>query len=228
MSGILYIIPTPIGNLGDISSRAAGILASVDMIACEDTRTSSVLMKHLGLSKPMISFHQHNEHRKISDLIDRMKNGESIGLISDAGTPGISDPGFLAVREAHREYIQVIALPGPSAAVTALVSSGIPSDRFVFEGFLPVKKGRKTRLEYLAAEERTLILFESPHRVVRLLGEIVEYFGSERIVSVARELTKKFEEIIRGTASEVHLELSNRVSVKGEIVVIISGTGYSE
>ncbi|TVQ09435.1 MAG: 16S rRNA (cytidine(1402)-2'-O)-methyltransferase [Balneolaceae bacterium] len=228
MNGTLYIIPTPIGNLGDITRRAAEVMSMVDVIACEDTRTSSVLLRHLGISKPLVSFHQHNEHRKVADLIQRLKNGEQIALISDAGTPGISDPGFLAVRQAHIEGIQVIALPGPSAAITALVGSGLPCDRFAYEGFLPPKKGRKTRMQQIAMEDRTIILFESPHRIKRLLADIVEHCGEGRIVAVARELTKKFEEIVRGSAADVLREFSGRESVKGEIVVIISGNGYTE
>ena len=228
MNGTLYIIPTPIGNLGDITRRSVEILSGVDVIACEDTRTPSVLLRHLGISKPTLSFHQHNEHRKVADLIHRLKNGEQVALISDAGTPGISDPGFLAVRQAHAEGIPVIALPGPSAAITALVGSGLPCDRFVFEGFLPPKKGRKTRMQLIAAEERTVILFESPHRIIRLLTDINEYCGHNRMVAVSREITKKFEEIIRGNAEHVLQELAGRASVKGEIVVIISGSGYTE
>jgi 16S rRNA (cytidine1402-2'-O)-methyltransferase len=228
MNGTLYIIPTPIGNLGDITRRSAEVLSAVDIIACEDTRTSSVLLRHLGISKPLVSFHQHNEHRKVAELIDRLKNGDQVALISDAGTPGISDPGFLAVRQAHLEGIQVITLPGPSAAITALVGSGLPCDRFAFEGFLPVKKGRKTRMQQIAKEDRTIILFESPHRIKRLLADIVEHCGEDRIVAVARELTKKFEEIVRGKATDILSEFSERASIKGEIVVIISGSGYSE
>jgi 16S rRNA (cytidine1402-2'-O)-methyltransferase len=228
MSGILYIVATPVGNLGDITRRAVDILASVDLIACEDTRTSSVLLRHLGINKPVLSFHQHNEHRKVEELVRRLQDGNSIALISDAGTPGISDPGFLAAREAHKSGIKVIALPGPSAALTALVASGLPCDRFVFEGFLPPKKGRRTRLQQIAAEERTTIIFESPHRISRLISELREYCDDGRIVAIARELTKKFEEVIRAGIGEVHDELDRRGPLKGEIVVVLSGINYSE
>ncbi|MEX2640302.1 MAG: 16S rRNA (cytidine(1402)-2'-O)-methyltransferase [Balneolales bacterium] len=228
INSTLYIVATPIGNLADFSERAVQVLNQADLIACEDTRTSSTLLRHYGIEKPTISFHQHNEHTRVDKLMDELRNGRNIAIISDAGMPGISDPGFLAVRQAHRNGIRVVTIPGPSAAVSALVASGLPCDRFVFEGFLPQKKGRQTRLKLLAAEERTLIVFESPHRIIKLVDEIVTHFGPDRLMAVARELTKKFEEIIRAPASEVKKILEDRASVKGEIVVVVAGTGYKE
>ncbi|MEX0772905.1 MAG: 16S rRNA (cytidine(1402)-2'-O)-methyltransferase [Balneolales bacterium] len=222
------MVATPIGNLSDFSERAVQTLKDVDLIACEDTRTSSTLLRHYGIEKPVLAFHQHNEHARVAKLMDMLKAGRNVAIISDAGMPGISDPGFLAVRAAHQQGITVITIPGPSAGISAIVGSGLPCDRFVFEGFLPQKKGRQTRLQLLAVEERTIIIFESPHRILRLLDEIITHFGPNRLVAVARELTKKFEEIIRAPAAEVKAILEERSSIKGEIVVIIAGAGYEE
>ncbi|MCG8372497.1 MAG: 16S rRNA (cytidine(1402)-2'-O)-methyltransferase [Balneolales bacterium] len=224
----LYIVATPIGNLGDFSPRAVESLKSVDYIACEDTRTSGNLLKKFGIDKPTFSFHQHNEHNKVDHVINILDAGQTIALISDAGMPGISDPGFLAIRSAKQNGHNVIVIPGPDAATTALVASGLPSDRYIFEGFLPHKKGRQKRLAQLAAENRTVILYESPNRLIKLLTEIEEYFGSNRLAAVARELTKAFEEVNRGTISELKENYEARSSVKGEIVVIIAGTEYKE
>ncbi|MEX0844035.1 MAG: 16S rRNA (cytidine(1402)-2'-O)-methyltransferase [Balneolaceae bacterium] len=224
----LYIVATPIGNLQDFSPRAAEVLKSVDYIACEDTRTSGNLLKHFQINKPTFSFHQHNEHRKVGHMMNILDANQNVALISDAGMPGISDPGFLAVRAAQQGGHTVIVIPGPDAATTALVASGLPSDRYVFEGFLPHKKGRQKRLGELSEEERTIIIYESPNRLLKLLGELENHFEPERLAAVARELTKKFEEVIRGTLIELKTEFESRDSIKGEIVVIISGKGYSE
>lgn len=218
----LYLVPTPIGNLEDITLRAINILKSVDLILAEDTRTSGHLLKHLEISKPMQSYHIHNEHQTITRLTDRMLKGETMALISDAGTPAISDPGFLLVRECIRQNIPVECLPGPTAFVPALVNSGLPSDRFTFEGFLPHKKGRQTRLKELAEEERTMIFYESPHRLLKSLQQFSEYFGPERQASVSRELTKLFEENVRGTLQEIITYFTEK-SIKGEIVIIVAG-----
>lgn len=224
----LYIVATPIGNLQDLSPRAVDVLKSVDYIACEDTRTSGTLLQHFGIDKPKFSFHQHNEHRKVGHLTNILDANQDVALISDAGMPGISDPGFLAVRAAKQGGHRIIVIPGPDAATTALIASGLPSDRYVFEGFLPHKKGRQKRLGQLAEEDRTIIIYESPNRLLKLLGELEEHFEPERLAAVARELTKKFEEVIRGTITELKNEFEERDSIKGEIVVIISGKGYSE
>lgn len=218
----LYLVPTPIGNLEDITLRAINVLKSVDLILAEDTRTSGHLLKHLEISKPMQSYHIHNEHQTISRLTARMLKGETMALISDAGTPAISDPGFLLVRECIRLNITVECLPGPTAFVPALVNSGLPSDRFTFEGFLPHKKGRQTRLKELANEERTMIFYESPHRLLKSLQQFSEYFGPERQASVSRELTKLFEENVRGTLQEIITYFTEK-SIKGEIVIIVAG-----
>ncbi|MBD3615556.1 MAG: 16S rRNA (cytidine(1402)-2'-O)-methyltransferase [Gracilimonas sp.] len=225
---ILYIVATPIGNLQDFSPRAVEVLKSVDYIACEDTRTSGNLLQRFQIGKPTFSFHQHNEHRKVGHLMNILDAAQDVALISDAGMPGISDPGFLAVRAAQKGGHTVIVIPGPDAATTALVASGLPSDRYVFEGFLPHKKGRQKRLGELSEEERTIVIYESPNRLLKLLGELEKHFEPERLAAVARELTKKFEEVIRGTITELKTEFENRDSIKGEIVVIISGKGYSE
>lgn len=224
----LYIVGTPIGNLQDFSPRAIETLQNVQHIACEDTRTSGVLLKHFEIQTQKSSFHQHNEHSKVNSLINMLSSGQDVAVISDAGLPGISDPGFLAARAAHQNGFKVCCIPGPSAATTALVASGLPCDRFVFEGFLPTKKGRKTKLEELSNEERTLILFESTHRIGKLIKEIVQYFGEDRIIAVCRELTKMYEEVIRGTAAEVQTIFEDRKQLKGEIVVVISGNSYTE
>ncbi|HEY8938496.1 MAG TPA: 16S rRNA (cytidine(1402)-2'-O)-methyltransferase [Cyclobacteriaceae bacterium] len=218
----LYLVPTPIGNLGDITLRSLEVLKSVDLILAEDTRTSGFLLKHYNISKPMQSFHNHNEHRVLNGLIERMKKGETMALVSDAGTPGISDPGFLIVRECVQAGLSVDCLPGPTAFVPALVKSGLPMDRFVFEGFLPHKKGRQTALKKLAEEERTIVLYESPYRLIKTLEQVKEFFGPDRKVSVSRELTKMFEETVGGTVEEVLLHFGDK-EVKGEIVLIIDG-----
>lgn len=218
----LYLVPSPIGNLGDITYRAVAILQSVDAILCEDTRTSSVLLKHYNIQKPLYPHHQHNEHKTTEKVISELKAGKTLALITDAGTPGISDPGFLLVRECIRNEINVECLPGASAFIPALVQSGIPSSSFCFEGFPPQKKGRQTFFKKLADEERTIILYESPHRLVKTLKEAGEYLGEERQAAVCRELTKLFEETRRGTLAELaaHYEAT---PPKGEIVVVISG-----
>ncbi len=218
----LYLVPTPIGNLGDITLRALEILKSVDVILAEDTRTSGILLKHYQINKPLQSFHIFNEHKTVNKLIDRLKAGEVLALISDAGTPGISDPGFLLVREALKAGVKIDCLPGATALIPALVKSGFPTDRFVFEGFLPHKKGRQTLLKKLAEEERTIIFYESPHRLVKALEQLKEFFGANRQSSVSRELSKKFEETKTGTVQEL-LDYFSSKEVKGEIVVVVSG-----
>lgn len=216
----LYLVATPIGNLGDITYRAVEVLKSVDVILAEDTRTSGVLLKHYAINTPMQSFHAFNEHKKVQQIVTRLHGGEKLALITDAGTPGISDPGFLLVRETLKASIKVECLPGATAFVPALVKSGFPCDRFVFEGFLPVKKGRQTMLKMLVEEERTFILYESPHRVLKTLTQLGELMP-DRLVSVSRELTKKFEETVTGTFEEVtqHFESG---TVKGEFVLVIA------
>ncbi len=226
--GSLFVVGTPIGNLSDMSERCINTLKQADLIACEDTRTSGNLMKQFNIQAKLTSFHQHNEHRKVQDIINLLKTGKNVALISDAGMPAISDPGFLLTREAHKNGIAVVPIPGPNAAVTALAASGLPSDRFIFEGFLPQKKGRKTRMMNLKEETRTLVFYESPYRVVRFLKELEEHFGPERLAVIARELTKKFEEIKRGTISELKQDFENRPSIKGEFVIIVAGNGYTE
>lgn len=223
----LYVIPTPIGNLEDITLRAIRILGEVDYIVAEDTRTSSVLLKHIGVSKPMSSFHKFNEHGTVNAIVARMLAGERVALISDAGTPAISDPGYLLVRHAIDSGIEVECLPGATAFVPALVDSGLPCDKFVFEGFLPVKKGRQTLLSRLASEERTMIFYESPHRLVKSLKQLSEYFGAERQCSVSRELSKKFEQTVRGSLTQV-AEHFTQTEPRGEIVVIVRGKDSKE
>lgn len=218
----LYLVPTPIGNLGDITLRALNILKKVDTILAEDTRTSGFLLKHYEIAKPLQSFHIFNEHKTLAGLIERMKGGEVMALISDAGTPGISDPGFLLIREALKAGLNVDCLPGATALIPALVKSGFPTDRFVFEGFLPHKKGRQTMLKRLAEEDRTIVLYESPHRLIKTLEQVMEFFGPDRHVSVSRELTKLHEETFTGTVQEVHHHFSIK-EVKGEIVLVIDG-----
>src|SRR5471030_2336759 len=203
MPGKLYLVPTPIGNLEDITLRALRILKEVDLILAEDTRTSAPMLKHFDIHQKVFSHHQHNEHQSSNEIIRFLKDGKNIALISDAGTPAISDPGFYLVREALKNELDVECLPGATAFVPALVNSGFPTDRFCFEGFLPLKKGRQTRYKQLAEEERTIILYESPHRFLKTLDELVIYFGGERQISVSRELTKLFEETVRGTVTEV-------------------------
>lgn len=221
---MLYIVPTPIGNLQDITFRAIEILKKADLVLAEDTRTSSRLLNHYNIRQPLTPFHQHNEHQVLQHLIDQLEAGKEMALISDAGTPGISDPGFLLVRECIRKGIKVECLPGATAFVPALVNSGLPASRFCFEGFLPLKKGRHTLLTKLSEEERTIILYESPMRLVRTLADLIQYFGSTRQCSVSRELSKIFEENIRGSLQEVHEHFSSK-TVKGEIVIVIEGIG---
>jgi 16S rRNA (cytidine1402-2'-O)-methyltransferase len=218
----LYLVPTPIGNLGDITIRSLEILKKVDTILAEDTRTSGFLLKHYNLSKPLQSFHIFNEHKTLNGLIERMQQGEVMALISDAGTPGISDPGFLLVREALKVNLKVDCLPGATALIPALVKSGFPTDRFVFEGFLPHKKGRQTLLKRLAEEDRTIVLYESPHRLLKTLEQLIEFFGAARNVSVSRELTKLHEETFTGSVQQAYQHFSSK-DVKGEIVVVIDG-----
>jgi 16S rRNA (cytidine1402-2'-O)-methyltransferase len=219
---MLYIVPTPIGNLADMTYRAVTVLQEVDTILAEDTRTSGVLLKHYGISKPMLPYHQHNEHKITSRIVDDLLAGKTFALITDAGTPGISDPAFFIVRECIKNEIKVECLPGATAFVPALVNSGLPSDRFCFEGFLPLKKGRHTLLTLLAQEPRTIIMYESPVRLVKTLQQLIIYFGADRPCSVSRELSKKFEETIRGSLQEVHDHFAAS-NVRGEIVIVISG-----
>ena len=218
----LYLIPTPIGNLEDITLRALRLLKEVDMVLAEDTRTTRKLFTHYEISTPLAPFHMHNEHKVLNKWIERIKSGETIALVSDAGTPAISDPGFLLVRECVKNDIEVDCLPGATAFVPALVNSGLPSEKFIFEGFLPAKKGRQTRLKVLAEEERTMIFYESPHRIVKTLSQFMEYFGEERIVSVSREISKMFEETKRGSMKEVK-EYFEKKKPKGEFVIIVEG-----
>ena len=220
--GKLYIVPTPIGNLKDMTFRAVEVLQSVDLILAEDTRTSGKLLKHYDISTPMHSHHMHNEHKTTANIVQRILTGENVALISDAGTPAISDPGFLLTRACVEANIEVDCLPGATAFVPALVNSGLPNDKFVFEGFLPVKKGRQTRLQLLADESRTIIFYESPHKLIKSLTQFVEFFGADRKVSVSRELTKLHEETIRGTLIEVLQHFENKPP-KGELVVVLDG-----
>jgi 16S rRNA (cytidine1402-2'-O)-methyltransferase len=219
---MLYIVPTPIGNLQDITLRAIDVLKSADLILAEDTRTSSKLLNHYGIHQPLSPYHQHNEHKVLQHLVDQLQEGKNMAVITDAGTPGISDPAFLLVRECIKAGIKVETLPGATAFVPALVNSGIPSNRFTFEGFLPLKKGRQTLLKQLATEERTMIFYESPMRLVKTLEEFIGYFGAERKCSVSRELSKMFEENFHGSLQEVceHFKMKE---VKGEIVVVLAG-----
>lgn len=221
---MLYIVPTPIGNLQDITLRAIDVLTKVDLILAEDTRTSSKLLNHYEIRQPLTPFHQHNEHQVLQHLVVQLQEGKQMALITDAGTPAISDPGFLLVRECIRAGIKVECLPGATAFVPALVNSGLPADRFCFEGFIPLKKGRHTLLTKLATEERTIIMYESPVRLVKTLADCIKYFGPQRQCSVSRELSKMFEENVRGTLKEVQDHFSSK-TVKGEIVVVIAGAG---
>ena len=215
-------MPTPIGNLEDMTFRAVRVLKEVDLILAEDTRTSGKLLKHFEISTHMHSHHMHNEHKTVTNIVQRIKNGDSVALISDAGTPAISDPGFLLTRACLENGIEIECLPGATAFVPALVNSGLPNDKFVFEGFLPVKKGRQTRLNFLAEETRTMIFYESPHKLVKTLTNFVEYFGEDRPISVSRELTKLYEETIRGTVAEVLVHFTKK-DPKGEFVVVVGG-----
>ena len=221
---MLYIIPTPIGNLQDITLRALEILKTVDLILAEDTRTSSKLLNHYQITKQLTAYHQHNEHQVVQHLVNQMTGGRKMALITDAGTPAISDPGFLLVRACIKEGVRVECLPGPTAFVPALVNSGLPAHRFCFEGFLPVKKGRQTMFRKLALEERTMMFYESPMRLVKTLADFIEYFGPDRQCSVSRELSKIYEENIRGTLKEVHDHFHEK-GVKGEIVLVVEGLG---
>jgi 16S rRNA (cytidine1402-2'-O)-methyltransferase len=223
----LYLVPTPIGNLGDITFRAIEVLQKVDRILAEDTRTSGILLSHYQIKRPLQSFHNYNEHKVLDDLVARMKDGETFALLSDAGTPGISDPGFLLVRACLSNHLLAECLPGATAFVPALVKSGLPSDRFAFEGFLPHKKGRKARLKALSEEDRTMIFYESPFRLVKTLSQCKAYFGPERKASVSRELTKIYEETINGTL-EFLLEHFSESKVKGEIVFVVEGKGTKD
>ena len=220
----LYIVPTPIGNLEDITLRALAVLSQVDLILAEDTRTSGKLLKHYNIETPMLSHHMHNEHKMVDRIVDRIKGGENVALISDAGTPAISDPGFLLTRACIEKQVEVECLPGATAFVPALVNSGLPCDKFVFEGFLPVKKGRQTRLTFLQEETRTMVFSESPHKLVKTLGDFVQYFGPDRPASFSRELSKKFEETYRGTVSEL-LAYAESKTLKGEFVLVVGGKG---
>ena len=219
---MLYLVPTPLGNLKDMTFRAIEVLQLVDVILCEDTRTSSKLLQHYQIQKPLSPYHQHNEHKIVGHLIDQLKGGKTFALITDAGTPGISDPAFLLVRDCIKEGIKVECLPGATAFVPALVNSGIPTNRFVFEGFLPLKKGRQTLLKQLAVEPRTIILYESPMRLVKTLKELAIYFGADRIASVSRELTKMFEENKQGSLADLAAYFESK-TVKGEIVIVVAG-----
>jgi 16S rRNA (cytidine1402-2'-O)-methyltransferase len=218
----LYIIPTPIGNLEDITLRAIRLLKEVDIILAEDTRTSAKLLRHYQIETKMQSFHQYNEHKILQGIVNRIAAGEKIALISDAGTPGISDPGFILVRECIRSGLQVECLPGATAFVPAIINSGLASDKFIFEGFLPHKKGRKSRMEILSQSPNTVVLYESPFRLVKTLEQLAEYFGNDRQASVSRELTKIYEENVRGSLAEL-LQYFNKKKVLGEIVIIVSG-----
>ena len=220
--GMLYVVPTPVGNLEDMTFRAIRVLKEADLILAEDTRTSGILLKHFEIKNAMQSHHKFNEHKTVESVVNRIKGGETVALISDAGTPGISDPGFLLVRECVRNGIEVQCLPGATAFVPALVDSGLPDEKFCFEGFLPQKKGRMTRLKALAQEYRTMVFYESPYRLVKTLTQFIEYFGAERSASVTREISKVHEETVRGTLAElvVHFEANEP---RGEIVIVVAG-----
>lgn len=220
--GTLYLVPTPVGNLEDMTFRAIKTLKEADLILAEDTRTTGILLKHFEIKNAMLSYHKFNEHSTVASVVERLKAGETVAVVSDAGTPGISDPGFLVAREAVKAGIEVITLPGATAFVPALVSSGLPCDKFCFEGFLPPKKGRATRLEALSSESRTMIIYESPHRLVKSLQQFVEVFGAQRQVSVCREISKLHEESVRGTLEQV-LAHFTETEPRGEIVIILAG-----
>ncbi len=221
-AGLLYVVPTPIGNLKDITLRALDILKEVDLILAEDTRTTSHLLNHYQVTKPISPYHQHNEHKVLQHLVDQLMAGKKMALVTDAGTPGISDPAFLLIRECIKNDVKTECLPGATAFVPALVNSGIPSNRFVFEGFLPLKKGRQSLLKSLVEEERTMIFYESPLRLVKTLADLIQFFGEEKQCSISRELTKMFEENKRGSLKEVY-EYFKQKTVKGEIVLIVQG-----
>ena len=225
--GTLYLVPTPVGNLEDITARALRVLRECDMILAEDTRTSGNLLRHFDIHKPMLSYHKFNEHQTVTRVVERLMGGEAIAVVSDAGTPGISDPGFLVAREAVKAGVEVITLPGATAFVPALVSSGLPCDRFCFEGFLPQKKGRQTRIDALKTEPRTMIFYESPHRVVKALQQFAEAFGPDRQCSACREISKMHEESVRGTLSEVLAHFMEN-EPRGEFVIVVAGCGETE
>lgn len=227
MSGKLYIVPTPVGNLDDMTPRAVETLKSVDLILAEDTRTSATLMKHFDITTPLVSHHKFNEHESVSKVIDKLKSGLNVALISDAGTPGISDPGFLISRECRRNNIEVETLPGATAFVPALLNSGLPCDRFVFEGFLPQKKGRATRLQLLAADPRTFVIYESPLRLVKTLQQLIEFCGEEREASVSREISKIYNTTINGTLAQLNSFFIENPP-KGEIVIVVAGKSQTE
>lgn len=219
--GTVYVVSTPIGNLEDITHRAVRVLGEVDLIAAEDTRKSGLLLKHLGIRKPLISYYSHNETRRVESLLAELRDGKSVALITDAGTPGISDPAFVLIRGAIASGIPVVPIPGPTALVPALIMSGLPMDRFLFEGFLPAKKGRRGRIEALASEARTVVFYESPHRIERTLREIHDCWG-DRPAALSREITKAFEETLRGNLSEILQQISGK-NIKGEIVLVVGG-----
>lgn len=223
MEGKLYVVPTPIGNLKDMTFRAIEVLKNVDLILAEDTRTSGKLLKHFDIATPRRSYHKFNEHKIVDDLVNQLQTGHQFALISDAGTPAISDPGYLIVHKAIEKNIPVETLPGATAFVPALVNSALPAERFVFEGFLPVKKGRKTRLEYLQEESRTMIFYESPHKLLRTLKDFETYFGAERPVSISREISKLYEETIRGSIVDVLQIFEDKPAIKGEFVIVVKG-----
>jgi len=221
MSGILYVVPTPVGNLDDMTFRAINVLREADLILAEDTRTTGKLTAHFDIDTPKQAFHMHNEHKVVERYVKGLQQGQTIALVSDAGTPGISDPGFLLIRAAVQTGVEVITLPGATAFVPALVNSGLPCDSFYFEGFLPPKKGRQTKLESIAASTKTVVLYESPHKIEKTLAQIVEFCGAERPVTISREISKKFEETLRGSASELLSIVQERGGLKGELVVCI-------
>ena len=221
-AGKLILVPTPIGNLEDITLRALSVLKAADLILAEDTRTSGKFLKHYNISTPMRSYHMHNEHRTLESWLEKIRHGATIALISDAGTPGISDPGFLIARACIENDLEVECLPGPTALIPALVCSGLPCDRFVYEGFLPVKKGRKTRLEFLALETRTMVFYESPHKLIKTLKDFNDYFGPEREMAVVREISKLYEEKLRGNASTLIAHFESHAP-KGEFVIVVAG-----
>ncbi|MDA1028135.1 MAG: 16S rRNA (cytidine(1402)-2'-O)-methyltransferase [Bacteroidetes bacterium] len=226
--GTLFLVPTPIGNLGDMTVRAVQTLKSVALVACEDTRTSGVLLNHYGIETPRTSLHAHNEHGKVQRIVEKMILGEDVALISDAGTPGISDPGYLLTRAALDAHLNVCALPGASALIPALAASGLPTDKFVFEGFLPPKKGRQTRIKELVEEDRTVIFYESPHRIGKLIAQIMEFAGEDRQAVIARELSKIYEEYVRGTLKELAAWVAAQPKVRGEIVFLLASQKNSE
>lgn len=218
----LIIIPTPIGNLEDITIRAINVFKEVDLLLAEDTRKTGILLKHYDIKVKMLSYHQYNEHKILQTIIEKISSGLKVGLVSDAGTPGISDPGFLIIRECVKQNIEIECLPGPSAFLPALINSGLPCDKFCFEGFLPVKKGRKTHLQMLSEETRTMVFYESPHKLLKTLSDLAEIFGAQRQASVSRELSKIYEETVRGTLLDI-IQHFDKTTIKGEFVIVVSG-----